>query len=136
MYKNIKQKIKQQRIHLISIRKSLTKQNELKREIKLFFQDSEEKLNHALQQTNLPTSNISILREKLADDQRLYAECEVLIHELRADIKATKREIEKLKLKFHRLFFPQKTCGFFKQKNANNQAANFSAQAGAYKQTS
>lgn|GEM_PF-5098474 len=91
---------------------SLIKQNELKREIKLFVQDSEEKLNHALQQENPASANITILREKLADDQRLYADCKVLLHELRVEIEATKKEIEKVKLKLHPLFFPQKTSGF------------------------
>lgn len=65
----------------------------------------------------------------MADDLRLYAECKVLIHEFQTDIKATKKEIKKSKLKLHHLFSPQKTSGFFKQKKDNNQTANFSDQA-------
>lgn len=126
---DIKYKLKQQRVHLVSIRNLLIKQFELKVKIIGFVRHSEEQLNQILQQENPPPDKINYSREKLADDQHLYAACKTLIHELRADITATKKEIEKSKLKLHHIFFPQKTCGFFKQKNDDGQSSSFSHQS-------
>ncbi|MGC1855097.1 MAG: hypothetical protein WA659_06985 [Candidatus Aquirickettsiella sp.] len=112
MYKDIKKKIKSLRIHLVSVCNQLSKQIELKDEIIGFVKHSEEKLNRTLQQENTSRTMIDELTVKLADDQRLYAECKILIHEFRADIKATKKEIEKSKLKLHHIIFPQKLAVF------------------------
>ncbi|MEN9447106.1 MAG: hypothetical protein RJA25_396 [Bacteroidota bacterium] len=127
--RNIKYKLKQQRMHLVSTHNFLIKQHELKVEIMGLVRDSEEQLNQALQQENSPPDKVQSLREKLADDQRLYTGCRALIHELRVDIAATKKGIEKLKLKLHHILSPQKTCGFFKQKNDDSQSSSFSHQS-------
>jgi hypothetical protein len=124
--KDIRKKLKQQRLHLVSTRNLLIKQLKLKDEITDLVRYSEEKLHQILQQENPSPSKINKLRENLADDQRLYAECKIFIHEFRADITATKKAIEKSNLKLHHIFFPPKTCGFFKQKNADDgQSSSF-----------
>lgn len=119
MLTDIKQKIKHQRIHLVSTQHFLIEQYELKKEIIGFIKHSEDQLGQAL------PADSGRLREKLAADQRLYTECKTLICELQTEINTAKTAIEKLKLKRHYLFFPKKTSGFFKQ-NQTNQIANFS----------
>lgn len=128
MHKDLKQKVKYLRAHLASTRNLLIKQIELKNEITAFVLSSEEKLNHTLQQANFPSININMLRKKLADDRRLYAECKIILRKLRADINTTQVEIEKSNRKYHNRFSPQKTGGFFKQKD-DGHAPSFSHQA-------
>lgn len=123
--KDIKLKLKQQRSHLVSTRNLLIKQLKLKDEIMDLARYSEEKLHQILQQENPSPSKVNKLRENLADDQRLYAECKILIHEFRAGITATKKAVEKSNLKLHHIFFPPKTCGFFKQKEDDGQSSSF-----------
>lgn len=127
--RDIKYKLKQQRMHLASTHSLLIKQFELEVEIIALVTDSERKLNQVLQQENPSPDKINNLRENLGDDRRLYAECKILIHELRADITATKKEIERSKLKLHQVFFPQKTYGFFKKKDDDGQSSNLSHQS-------
>lgn len=125
MYQAIKWKIKQQRVHLVTAHNLLSKQLKLKAEIIEIVRYSEKKLNQSLQLENLPLDKINNLREKLADDQRLYTECKNLIYGFRSDIETTKKEIAKSKLKLHHIIFPKKTCCFFKQKNDDeSQASN------------
>lgn len=121
MYQDLKQKLKQQRIHLASTRNLLNKQLKLKIEIIDFVKHSEEKLNQALKQENLPSDKINKLRDALAEDQCLHTECKTFIDELQTNITATEKGIEKSKLKLHHIIFPKKTCGFFNQKN-NDQS--------------
>ena len=52
MYRDIRHKIKQQRTHLVSMRRFLIEQIELKNEIIGFVQSSEAQLNQALQLEN------------------------------------------------------------------------------------
>lgn len=126
MYRDIRHKLKQQRAHLVSMQRFLIKQIELENEIIGFVQTSEAQLNQALQLENSSSAHINSLREKLANDQRLYTECIIFIGELQTDIATTKTAIEKTKLKLHHLFFPKKTSGFVKQKNETSQVAHFS----------
>lgn len=119
MFKDIKYKIKHQRIHLVSTQHFLIEQFALKKEIIGFIQNSKDQLKHAL------PDDLSRFRKKLADDQHLYTQCKTLIRDLQTEIDITKTAIEKLKLKRHYLFFPKKTSGFFKQ-TQTNQIAYFS----------
>lgn len=128
MYQEIKQKIKQQRIHLASTRNLLIKQQKLRVEIIGFVSHSEEQLNHVLQQENFSIGPINLLRKKLAADQHLYDECKVLIQEFQNEIKSTKKVIEALKLKLSRMYSPKKTAGFFRGKNDDGQSSNPSPQ--------
>lgn len=109
MLTDIKQKIKRQRIHLVSTQHFLIEKFAIKKEIMGFIQDSEDQLGQAL------PADSSRLREKLAADQRLYIECKTLIGELQTEINTTKAAIEKLKLQRHYLFFPTKTSGFLRK---------------------
>ena len=55
---DIKYKLKQQRMHLVSTRNFLIKQLELKIEIICLARHSEEQLNQALQQENSPPDKV------------------------------------------------------------------------------
>lgn len=123
--KDLKHKINQQRAHLFSARNLLITQFKLKKAIKDLVRYSEEKLNQ-VQQENPSSDTTNNFSAKLADDRHLYAECKDLIRQLQAEITVTEKRIKKSKLKLHHIRYPQKTCGFFKQKNDGGQTSNFS----------
>lgn len=117
MYTELRQKIKLERLHLATTRNLLITQHKLKVEIIGFIKHSEGQLHKTLHQENSPADIVNRLREKLAEDQSLHADCKILIHEFRKEIKLTTKRIERAKLKLHRILFPRNTYRFFNQKD-------------------
>lgn len=79
-----------------SMKSALNDTKQLKDDTQFFIRNSEEKLIAALRQEPKNSDEITKIREKLENDLRVYANCELLIIKYQADILTNEMKIRSL----------------------------------------